>query len=789
MRALNRKLLRDLRHLRGQMLSIGGVVACGVAAVVAMGSTLQTIDHARASYYEHARFADVFASLKRAPEPLASRIAEISGVAAVETRVTAAVLLDVPGLAEPATGWIVSVPTDREQTLNRVHVRRGRWPAPGAGSEVLVGERFAEANALTIGTRLSAVINGRWQRLTIVGVAMSPEFVHEVGGGGTTMFSDSRHFGVLWMGRDALGPLYGMDGAFNDVALSLSPGANEQSVIERLDALLVRYGGGRAYGRDDQPSNVVLTNEVKQLRAFGIVMPAVFLFVAAFLVSIVLSRLVATQRGEIATLKAFGYHDHDIAMHFMGYALAAVLLGAVMGVPFGAWVGSKFTALYVAYFSFPELTHHTSVGLVALSLMVAAASAVIGALAAARAAAALPPAEGMRPPSPLVYRPLLLERLGFTGVFTPTIRMVLRSMERRPWRAAASILGVALAVGTFVGGTFAFDVAMYMGDLQFRVIERADLSVSFIQPLPARAFHDMSAVPGVSRVEMYRSVPVRLSSAHRFRQIAITGLEREGTLRRLVDADGRTYAIPPAGLVLTKALASVLRVAPGDTVRMELLERGGDERRVVVTALLDELLGTAGYMEIGELNRLVGEGPVVSGAYVALEPGAESRALGVLRRLPSVAGATPRRAMLASFEEQITSMITLTTTVVALLASIMAIGVLYNGARIALSERGRDLASLRVLGFTKREVAGMLFGEQAVVNVFGTPLGLLMGVGLAFLIASAFDSELYRFPVIVTPRTYLWGVVMVLVAGLGAGIAMRRRINALNLVEVLKTRE
>jgi putative ABC transport system permease protein len=288
---------------------------------------------------------------------------------------------------------------------------------------------------------------------------------------------------------------------------------------------------------------------------------------------------------------------------------------------------------------------------------------------------------------------------------------------------------------------------------------------------------------------MYRSVPVRLVHGHRFRQMAITGLEREATLRRLVDGDGRIYPIPPGGVVLTTTLGAALDIERGDTVRVELLERGGAERRVVVTALLDELLGIAGYMEIGELNQLVGEGPVVSGAYLALEPGGEARALAVLRRLPGVAGATPRRAMLESFEEQITSMITLTTTIVALLACVIAVGVLYNGARIALSERGRDLASLRVIGFTKREVAGMLLGEQGAVNLAGTPLGLLLGLGLAWLIAFAFKSELYRFPVIVTARTYLWGVVMVIVAGAAAGIAMRRRLNALDLIEVLKTRE
>jgi putative ABC transport system permease protein len=386
-RPLNRKLVRDLRHLRGQMLSIGGVVACGIAAVVSMGSTLQTMQHARTAYYDHTRFADVFASLKRAPEPLAARIATIPAVATVETRVTAAVLLDVPGLAEPATGWVVSIPGETEQQLNRLHVRRGRWPGAGLDDEILVGEHFAEANGLQVGDSVSAVINGRWRRLAIAGIAISPEFVHDVATG-FHMFSDSRHFGVLWMSRDALGPLYGMDGAFNDVIVALRPGASEDDVIDRLDALLAPYGGGRAYGREDQPSNAVVTGEIKQLRAFGIVMPAVFLFVAGFLVSIVLSRLVSTQRGEIATLKAFGYPNRDIAIHFLGYALAAVALGAVVGVPFGAWVGTKYTGLYAEFFRFPALVHHTSAGLIALSISVAAASAVVGALSAVRAAAA-----------------------------------------------------------------------------------------------------------------------------------------------------------------------------------------------------------------------------------------------------------------------------------------------------------------------------------------------------------------------------------------------------------------
>ena len=788
MRALDRKLLRDLGRMRGQVLSIALVVACGIAAAVGMGSTLLTILGARDRYYAQARFAHVFASLERAPESMADRIRAIPGVAAVETRVDVNALLTVPGLDEPATAYILSVPAEADAKVNLLDVRRGRAPRPGVPDEVVIGEHFADANALSPGDTLGAVINQRWRRLHVVGVAISPEFIHDVAPG-LGQFGDSRHYGILWMSRDVLAPLYGMEGAFDNVAIALAPGASEPAVIARLDALLRPYGGGGAYGRKDQPSDQVVNGELRQLRAFGLVMPAVFLLVAAFLVNIVLSRLVATQREELAVLKAFGYDNRTLGRHFAGYAIAAVAAGAALGVPLGTWVGHRFTQLYVPFFRFPELEHHTSVLLLALTIGISAVAAVLGALGAVRAAIALPPAEGMRPPSPPVYRPLLLERLGIGGGLPPAVRMILRTLERRPWRTLASSLGVALSAAVLVGGLFAFDVVQYLIRLQFGVVERQDVTVVFGGPRPARAGEELAAIPGVRTVEPYRTVAVRLRRGHRARRIAITGLDRDARLRRLVDIDGRVHPVPVDGLVLTASLARTLGIARGDTVSLEVLERGGAGRQVVVAALMEELVGVAGYMSRDAINRLVGEGSTISGAWLALEPGAEAGVLDALRGLPRVAGASTRRATAESFREAIADTITVTTTLVALIAGVIAVGVLYNGARIALSERGRELASLRVLGFTRREVATLLLGEQAAVGVFGTPIGLGLGIGLAWLIAIGFDSELYRFPVIITLRTYLLAVGVVVAASAVAAVAMRRRIDALNMIEVLKTRE
>jgi putative ABC transport system permease protein len=365
----------------------------------------------------------------------------------------------------------------------------------------------------------------------------------------------------------------------------------------------------------------------------------------------------------------------------------------------------------------------------------------------------------------------------------------MRNLERRPFRTLASIVGVALAAAILVVGIFAFDSARYMSSLQFRTVEREDLSVAFVTVRPARVREELAAIAGISRVELYRALPVRIRSSHRTRQVAIMGLEQGAKLRRLVDRAGHAYRMPQTGLVITQALGRILGVSTGDSVNLELLEQAGAIRREVIVGELDELLGLGGYMELGALNRLMREAPTASGAHLSISDGQLPDVVKRLGRLPGVSGTVTRRAMLQSFDDQIAESLRLTVTIVVTLASVVALGVIYNGIRISLSERSRELASLRVLGFTRREVAALLFGEQAAVDVIGTPLGLLLGLSLAYWIVTGFESELYRFPVVVSARTYLFSVAVIFVAAVGASLTMRRRIYGLDLVAVLKTRE
>lgn len=783
--ALDRKALRDLWHLRGQMAAVALIVACGVASIVTIRTAYDSLRQSLDAYYRDYRFADVFASLRRAPNALAARIAELPGVAATETRVVVHVTLAVPGLAEPATGRLVSIPDQRTAMLNDLHLREGRYLAARRRDEVIASEQFAQANRLRIGDTLGAIINGRWQRLRIVGIALSPEFVYQIGPG--WFFPDDKRYGVLWMGHEALATAFDMQGGFNDVALSLTPGADEQDVRARLDRLLSPYGGLGAIGRADQQSNRFITDEISQLRVSGAIVPAVFLAVAAFLVHIVLARLIATQRPQIGVLKAFGRSNLDLGLHYAKLVIGVELAGAAAGAAFGLWLAGGLTQLYAEYYRFPVLHFAPGWGVLSLATLVSAGSGLVGALGAVRRAAALPPAEAMRPEPPPRYRRGPLESLGLARVLGPVGRMVLRTLERRPGRAVITATGIGLACGIIVLGRFTLDSIDALADYEFNVRERQDVTLTFADPRPARVRYELDNLPGVLRAEPYRGVPVRLVNGRRSRRTAIVGLEPGAELRQVADLDGRHRTLPTDGLLLTDKLAQVLGLGPGERVTVEVLDGARPTLVVPVVGLVDEPIGTLAYMDADGLHRLLREGQTVSGAALAVDTRALPALYDELKHIPAIAGVTLRGPTVASFDETLARSHGMVTTYIVAFAVLIAFGVVYNTARIALSERARELASLRVLGFTRAETSRILLDEQAVLAVAALPLGFLWGYGGAALLVMAFDTELYRLPFVLHPGTYAYAVVVILLAAVVSALIVRRRIDRLDLVAVLKT--
>ena len=787
LKAIHRKALRDLWHMRGQALAIALVIASGIAMLVMSAATLSSLQDTRDRLYRDYRFSDVWAQVKRAPNALAQRVAELPGVNEVETRLIAGAKVELAGFHEPIEAVVQSLPDTGEPAQNRLYLRSGRMLAPFADDEVLVSESFALAHKLQPGDRLRATVYGRTQWFTIVGMAVSPEYVYQIKPG--AMFPDYQRYAILWMNRRALEAALDMNGAFNQVVVRLSPGTDERDTIAAMDQLLARNGSRGAHGRMDQLSYRFLHEEFRQLATMTRVFPTIFLGVAAFLLNVVFTRLVGTQRDQVAILKAFGYSTLDVALHYGLIVTLICLIGSALGVAGGAWLGTLMSAMYQMYFRFPFLDFSVSVPVALTGIGVSLVAALLGTGRAVYAAADSPVAEAMRPPAPQRFNRSVAERLLPARWLSQPTRIILRQIERRPVKALMTVLGLACAGAIMMMARFQDSAINTMVELQFRLSQQQDLSASFIEVAPRRAVNELRALPGVRQVEGVRSVPVRFRSENRSLLTSIEGLPPGGDLRRPIDAQLRRIDLPDEGLVLNDYLAARLGVGVGDRVWVEVLEGRRAKLQLPVARLVREHVGLQAYMNLDALNRALGDGDVISGMLMTVDDGAEPAVFRELDRRPRIIGSASRLASVEALYRSIAQMTGLFMWISIVMGAIINFGVVYNSARIALAERGRELASLRVLGFTQGEVSYILLGELALLVLVSIPLSFAVGYGLSWYLASNLQSDLYRVPMHIAPSAYAFAALTTVISALLSALAVRERLFRLDLIGVLKTRE
>lgn len=789
MTALQTKLWRDLTRLRAQVITIAMVVAIGVAGFVGMFAVHDSLKSSRDAFYRDNRLADLFAGVKRAPVSLGERIEAIPGVAEVQLTVAYDAQVDLPGVLQPVTGRFIGLDLSRvhagRQGLNALTLRAGRWPERDGQLEALVSDRFAAARKLKPGDVVHAIFNGRLERVHLVGTAVSPEYVFASQGGAP----DDTSFGIWWIDGQRMTEAFDMQGAFNQVSLRLHGGVAEPPVLTALDRLLEPYGSVGSVGRDRQLSTKIVSDELSQLKVMGTVLPSIFLAVAMFILNVVLSRQVATQRSQIAALKALGYSDGAIAWHYIQLALVIAGLGVVAGLGLSQLIGRGMLSLYDEVFRFNRLDYATDTGLVLLSALIAALAAAAGTWTAIHAVVRLRPAQAMLPPAPPAYTATLLERLGLGRFLSTGARMVVRNLERRPLRAAFTVTGISLAVALQISGAFWLDAIDHIVDVQFRQVQQGDVLVNFHRPVPVDAVRDLRRLPGVLDAEVYRTESVKISLRGTTKDTAVMALRGDARLMRLVDEHRGALSLPADGVVLSALLAKELGARVGDRVQIRF--RLWSQRTVDVTVvdIAHTMFGQLLYMNRDTLNRLAGDGDGVADAALQVDPQAMDAFWSAVKTAPLINSVFDKASTMAEFNHRTQRNMGVFSGILTLFAVAMAVGIIYNAARISLSERAWELASLRVLGMTRAEVSVLLLAELLAELLLALPIGALLGWGLAALMMQLMSSDAIDFPVVIEPATYASAAIIVLAAGVVSALLVRRQIDRLDLVSVLKVRE
>ena len=787
MQALDKKLLRDFKRLWIQAMAIALVLACGVAILLTSIGMYAALSDTRAAYYERNRFADVFASATRAPLSLVSEIAEIDGVISVEPRISGAAILDLPGRVKSAVGHILSYPETGTPVLNVPLLINGRFPDPLAPDEVVVNAPFAEANAFRPGDTFSANIKGQKRTLIIVGTVLSPEFIYTIGPG--ALMPDNSSFGIIWMSKRAAGAAFDMDGAFNDLSLTLEPNHPTAQVIDALDDLLEPYGGYGAYDRTDHQSNAFLDAEISQLKGMASILPPIFFAIAGFLVSMVMSRIIALERSEIGLLKAIGYSDIEVCLHYLMLAGLIALVGVLLGWLAGTVLARALALQYAQFFNFPFVIFRVSYWVYAAAGLAGLLTTSIGAAQAALKAARLAPAVAMQPPAPARFkRSFVDDAMAHLHLSQSTI-MILRSLLRWPLRSALTSLGLALAVASMIAATFLNDALDEIVDVAFYQTNRQDAMLLFSDDVPETALEDIRNLPGVLQAESQQFHAAILRKGHLSKKVAIE-TRRPGTdLSRILNSDWQPISAPPGGILLSYRLASQLGVQEGDILETEFRSGLRETHPLVVTGRVEQHFGLGAYMDLEYLNALFRQAPQMSVANVTLDDRYIDDLHATIKDTPSLSGIIEMNDNRRAFQDTINENIAVMNAIYIAIAVLITVGVAYNAARIQLSERARELASLRILGFSRGEVSYILVGEMMLIALMAQPIGWAIGAWIARAMTNAFTSDLYAIPLVLEPSTFTRASLVVLCAAFVSVMIVRLRLDRLDLVSVMKTRE
>jgi putative ABC transport system permease protein len=790
--ALNRKLLRELRSSVGLLLAVGSIMSIGVSAYVALGSAYRNLSVAKSLYYSTGRMADFVVDLKKAPLADVAAVAELPGVVEIRPRIQFMAVVDVEGSVEPVNGIVLSLPDRRRPVIDDIVLKQGGYFTDVRDNEVIINDAFARAHKLYPGMWIHLILNNRRQELFIVGTAISSEFTYLVGPG--SIVPDSRRLGVFYLKQKFSEDVFDFKGACNQIVGTLSPHQAEhpQETLRRIEGLLDSYGVLNAIPLSEQPSNRFLSNEIMGLRAFGVINPVIFLAVAALVLNVLMSRLAEQQRVVVGTLKALGYSDAAVFGHFVKFGLIVGLVSGIGGCALGYFLAAGMTAMYDTFFEFPTLENRFYPDIFIQGLLIGVVCGVLGSWHGARNVLKLEPAVAMRPKPPEIGGSVGIERIGwFWNRLSFGWRMAVRNVFRHRLRTIAGLFASSMGATLSVNAILLAVESRYMVDFQFEMIQRSDVDLVFKDERSLAALDEARKLPGVDRAEPLFDVACTFMNGSHTRKGGITGVRRDAVLTRPRDTAGLPLRIPDSGLLLTRKMASILHVKKGDVILIRPTKGARETHTVRVAEIADSFLGVAVYADIDYLAKLLGEEAAVNGVQLLVKPGDESyRALyGEIKQMPAVQSLSARADVIRNVNETLVKNQNVFIGLLVLFAGVIFFGSVLNSSLVSLAERRREVATLQVLGYGPWQVGSLFLRESMAVNFAGTLLGLPLGYLLNYGIVTAYDTEMFRIPIVDPTKVWMVVIGLGIAFGLAAHLVVQRSIHRMDWLDALKTRE
>lgn len=792
MSVLHRKVWRDLRGSLGVLLTVVAIIAVGAGSLVGLRGAQRVLIDSQHTYYRDYRFADFWIDVKKAPLPAVERIAALPGVGRVEARVVFDVILDLPGVSQPLSGRLLSVPADNlREALNGICLVRGSWFSEDRPEEIIISDPFAKAHDLQPGDRVSLILNRKKESFIIAGTAISPEYVYMVRGAGDIM-PDPEHFGVLYVKERYARDVLDFQDACNQVTGKYARGfeGDRAVLLDKMERMLDPYGVLASTPRDRQASHRFLSDEINGLGVTAAILPVIFLLVAALVLNILMNRLAERQRSVIGTLKALGYSDGQVLRHFLSFGLVVGLAGGIASAGLGTLMAMGMIEIYRDFYQFPQFVHRSYPDLLALAMAISVVFSVTGTAKGVWGVLKLHPAEAMRSRPPerggaifLERFPALWKRLGFRT------HMALRSMMRHPARTLTGIFATSVSAAIVFMTLIMYDSTHFLLEFQFEHISHSDADIGMRDEQSVAALYEARDLPGVWKAEPVLGVMCRLRNGWRSRRVMVTGLCEKHELTTPRQRDLTPIDIPSEGLAIARKLAEILGVGTGDRIELTPVRGRRQTVTVRVASIVEGYFGLDCYASQEYLSRLVGEAAAVNGVQLAVVASQTEDLYRAVKDLPNAQGLTVKSDARRSIEATLTESMAASLGVTVLFAGVIAFGSMLNASMVEIGDRVREISTLRVLGYDSAQVAGIFIRQNLVVFVLGVALAVPMGYGLTLAAVSGYDTELFRMPVVFRPVMILMTGAVTLLFVLAAQWFVYRAVCKLDWLEGTKVRE
>ncbi len=790
MQALFKKLLRNISQGKGQFWAVVAVVTVGIMIYVSMSSTYYNLKKSQEDFYQASNFADYYFSIVKAPERIIKDVEALAGV----KRATGRISLDLPILKEDnkrATARIITFPLPMDNELNHILLSEGRMFTGKAGSNIEINTNpgFVDANNINWGDNVTVIYEGKPVDLSIVGTANSPEFIYPIKDI-ADLLPDHENFGIFMLPQYEAGPVFNYAGQINQVLVEFTPNTDHAKAAEEIKELLKPYGFLASYPRDDQLSHAMLQTELDSIKSLTTFLPFIFLSIAAAIQFVILRRMVRNQRAQIGVIKALGYSNGQIILHYSTYALLVGLIGAILGAITGWLFSGILTDFYLLYFNLPHSPGGFNSKAIIYGFIISIVVGLAAGWSAARQVSKIQPAESMRPVPPKTGSKSIVENWSALWIrLGSDWKISLRNISRNRGRFMLTTVGIALAVALLVISYFMNDAVDYMMQSIFHD-QKYDLMIRVATPVKEGELSSIAAIDGVLKVEPFLELPVRMTYKGKSEDDVLTAYNPAMSLKKIADEKGRELNIPAQGVLLSNSQAQKLGVRVGEDVEIEtLLPQGPTHRSFIrVAGISHQMIGSATYVDLEVANRLLEAQNLISGAMLKSEAGKASLVEERLGEMLNIASISSREKEIANFEANLGAMI-YTVGIMVLFAMILGLAIVYNASLMTFVERERELASLKVIGYSNKELAGILGKENLLQSILGIALGLPLGKIMATGFISSIETDLYSFPVIIYPLTYVFSTLTAIVFIIIAHRLAIRGVNRINLVETLKNRD